>query len=342
MANTDQNRSWTRRQFLRGAGIFGVGSAVGTLAGRTSRAAGAKAGAPSAAPQAYDVEKFKKVDPKLIHYEPAGGIRPPQAEPNRIAFGPDEMLWVTSGKHVTALDQQGAKAVEFSVGEVVRALAVAQDGSVWIALRDHIEVFNTQGKRANKWDPPAKKAWLTSLAVGEKDVFASDAGNRAVYRFDRAGKLLGRLGDKDAARKVPAWLVPSPYFDLEIGGDGLLWVVNPGQHQFQAFTFDGTLEKTWGEASFGIAGFCGCCNPSYFTRLADGRFVTSEKGLPRVKVYSTAGQFESVVAGPASFPKYMENMNSNPIPMDIAADRAGRIYVADTLGNQIRIYQRKS
>ncbi len=65
----------------------------------------------------------------------------------------------------------------------------------------------------------------------------------------------------------------------------------------------GELEFAWGKPSAGIEGFCGCCNPVGLAMLPDGRCVTCEKGLPRVKVYSTEGVFESVVAGPETFPE---------------------------------------
>jgi hypothetical protein len=35
--------------------------------------------------------------------------------------------------------------------------------------------------------------------------------------------------------------------------------------------------------------------------MADGRFVTSEKGLTRIKIYSQKGELESVVASPDVF-----------------------------------------
>jgi hypothetical protein len=340
MKSSDQKHDLSRRRFLRGAGLVGLGGAVAALSSRVSPAAPKPARAAEPRP-AYDVDRFRKVDPALVHYEPAARFRSPYPEPKRIAFDSGGTLWLAAGKRIVALDSQGNKTVEWSVHEEVRSLAAAPDGRIYAGLKDHLEVFDLQGKRLAQWNSPAKRTWLASLAVGANDLFASDAGNRVVYRFDRSGKLIGRIGEKDPARDIPAFLVPSPYFDLELGPDGLLWVVNPGLHQFQAFTFDGQLEKKWGQASFAIDGFCGCCNPSYFTRLADGRFVTSEKGLNRVKVHSADGKFDCVVATPAEFPKYFENINATPIPMDVAADAAGRVYVADTLGNEIRSYRPK-
>ncbi len=342
MKQSEQHQDLSRRRFLRGAGLLGLGGAVGMVSPRPApAAAAAKPARATEARPAYDLERFRKTDPALVRYELAGRFDSPYPELKRLCLGPDASLWLTAGKRVVALDLQGGKKTEFTASEEVRCLAAAPDGRLLVGLKERIEVVDAQGRRQARWDAPAKKAWFTSLAAGPADVFASDAGNRAVYRLDWNGKLLGRLGEKDKAAGVSGYVVPSPYFDLEIGSDNLLWVVNPGFHRFQAFTFDGRLQQTWGDPSFAIEGFCGCCNPSYFTRLADGRFVTSEKGLARIKVYSAAGKFESVVAGPEEFPKYFENLNATPIPMDVAADSAGRIYVADTLGNQVRIYRRK-
>jgi hypothetical protein len=342
MANSDLNGDLSRRRFLRGASLVGLGSAVSVLSSADAGAAAGRTARPGAPRPAYDVERFRKTDPALVHYEATTPLPSPQPEPKRLTFAPDGTLWLAAASQIIALDKQGAKKAEFAATEEVRCLTVAPDGKILAGLKDHIDVFDAQGKQQARWDAPAKRCWFTSLAAGPDDVFASDAGNRVVYHFDRAGRLLGRIGEKNKAQDIPGFVVPSPYFDLEIGADGLLWVANPGFHQLQAFTFDGRFEKKWGEASFGIEGFCGCCNPSYFTRLADGRFVTSEKGLARVKVYSATGQFEGVVAGPEEFPKYFENLTETPIPMDVAADAEGRVYVADTLGNQIRVYRRKT
>jgi hypothetical protein len=185
---------------------------------------------------------------------------------------------------------------------------------------------------------------LTAVAVAEKDVFVADAGNRVVLRYDLAGKLLGRIGKKDPDKHILGFIVPSPYLDLGVGADGLLWVVNPGRHRLEAYTADGDIQNYWGEESLGVKGFCGCCNPIHFARLPDGRFVTSEKGLPRVKVYSAKGDFEGVVAGPELFPKQIENPHTagpSGVCMDLAVDSAGRVLLADAFSREVRVFTRK-
>ena len=81
-------------------------------------------------------------------------------------------------------------------------------------------------------------------------------------------------------------------------------------------------------------GFSGCCNPAHFAFLPDGRFVTSEKGLVRVKTYKPSGEFDAVVAAPVKFAE------EGKAP-DLAADAAGNVYVLDFDKKMIRVFEPK-
>ena len=107
----------------------------------------------------------------------------------------------------------------------------------------------------------------------------------------------GRIGEKNQERSIPGFIVPSPFFDVKLGDDGLIRVTNPGRHQIETYTTAGEFVSAWGQASAALEGFCGCCNPIHLVLLPNGRTVTCEKGLPRVKVYGPGGAFECVVAG---------------------------------------------
>ncbi len=79
--------------------------------------------------------------------------------------------------------------------------------------------------------------------------------------------------------------------------------------------------------------FFGCCNPAHFAVLSDGRFVTAEKGLPRIKIYSPQGKFECVVAGQEQFPS---------IAADLAVDNHDRILVLDSNKSRILVFEPKT
>jgi hypothetical protein len=214
-----------------------------------------------------------------------------------------------------------------------------------VGLREHIEVFDANGRRRVSWDVPDRKSWLTALAVSGNDVFAADAGQRVLSRYDRAGRLVARLGEKNKERGVPGFIVPSPFFDVKLAPDGLLRVTNPGRHRVELYTPEGDFEGAWGEASMGITGFCGCCNPISLALLPDGRCVTCEKGLPRVKVYRADGRLESVVAGVESFTANARACGPSDCTrggLDAVADAQGRVYVLDRVTGDVRVMQRKA
>jgi hypothetical protein len=345
----DRNRTITRRHFLKetagGAGILAVGS--GTFAASLGLARGASVGK-DPNPFAYDVERLRKTDPKLIHYEEIGRFASPSPDSRRMVIGPEDHVYIAADNSVSVLDRDGKRINEIGLGTAARCVAVAGDGTIYAGARDHVEVFDSKGKRLATWDSPGKRTWFTGLTVGENDVFAADAGNRVVLRYDKSGKLASRIGERNKERNIPGLILPSPYLDVKLARDGLLRVNNTGRHRVEAYTPNGDLEFWWGKASASIEGFCGCCNPIGLALMPDGRYVTCEKGLPRVKVYSPEGVFESVVAGAESF---FENAKATFVKgaedcrlggLDAAVDSQRRVYILDLVANDVRVMKRKA
>ena len=329
----------SRREFFgQAAGTVAI---LGAIA--SQRAAGAVA--PAKNPFAYDVSHLQTTDPKLIAYEEKARWKAAHADAKRLAVGTDDTIYVCAGNYLTAHQPTGETKFEIAASEPTRCCTVAPDGTIFLALRDHIEVFNGKAQRQATWESAGKKAWLTGIAVGENDVFATDAGNRVILRYDKSGKLLRCIGEKNKERNIPGFIIPSPFFDVELSRDGLLRVNNPGRHRMELYTPDGDFEGSWGVTSMGIAGFCGCCNPINFTQLPDGKYVTCEKGLPRVKIYSATGEFESVVAGVETFSENARACGPSDCTaggLDAAVDSQGRIYILDIVTGDIRVMQRKA
>jgi len=300
----------------------------------------------------YDLEKHKKIDPALIHYQQTAEIPVAIDEARAIALGPEDRICVAGDQLVQVYDREGAEQSQIALEGRPGCLAVghaehAFPGRIYVGMGDHVEVYDANGTRKAAWEGLGQRAVLTSIALGEQQVFVADAGNKIVLRYDTAGKLLGRIGKRDENRNIPGFVIPSPYFDVAMAPDGLLRVVNPGGHRIEAFTTDGDLEFAWGKPTVNIEGFCGCCNPVNMALLPDGRVVTAEKGLPRVKVYDAEGRFVCVVAGPEVLAPTAtateETRNGHKLlAVDVAADSRGRILVLDPAAGCVRIFEHKN
>ena len=295
----------------------------------------------------YDIRELTRIDPDLILYEEsADAIDTGFAASHGIAVDSKGSIYVAGDQAVRIFSDRGVILGKIELAEAPRCLSVVPDGMMYVGLKDHVEVYDAQGQRQASWESLGPDALLTSIAVSDDNVFLADAGNRVVVRCDPAGKIISHIGKKESFRNVPGFVIPSPYFDLAVTGDGLLRAVNPGRLRVEAYTYDGDLEFWWGTPSVAIDGFCGCCNPVNIAVLPDGGFITCEKGLVRVKVYDSEGEFQGVVAGPSQLVREGEAKVCE-LPeqcqaggFDVAVDPAGRVIVLDTIKNIVRIFTR--
>jgi len=295
----------------------------------------------------YDLKELRKIDPSLIKYEETGKIETEFQDVFAVAVGPNEDIYVAGDKAIHIYSGNGDYLSKIRLADSPRCLAVIGDGTVYVGMKAHVEVYDREGVQKVKWESLGEKAVLTSIAVAGNDVLVADAGNRIVLRYDTSGNLINRIGAKDEEKNIPGFVVPSPYFDLAVAPDGLLRVVNPGRHKIEAYTPDGYLEFSWGKTAMSIDGFSGCCNPVNFAILPDGGFVTCEKGLQRVKIFEadgvdTGGVFAGVVAGPESFVADSAGISDCQTGgLDVAVDSQGRILVLDPCVRAVRIFTLK-
>lgn len=303
----------------------------------------------------YDIQQYEKIDPALIRYEETGAIPTGLEVARAVAVGLDDRIYVAGDEAIHGFDSSGKATTKIALDEEATCLAVggpdhAFPGRIYVGAGRTVSVLDSDGKPVDAWEIPGEKVLLTSMAAAENDLFVADFANRCVLRYDTSGELLGRIGQRGKDRGTVGFILPSPFFDLAVAAEDVLWVVNPGLRRLEAYTFDGGLELFWGESSTGVEGFFGCCNPAHFALLPDGRFVTAEKGLLRVKVYTPDGQFDGVVAGPEQLDTRAGPRASPPAEgrfdhelkaVDVAADSQGRVLILDPARRTVRIFQPK-
>jgi hypothetical protein len=295
-------------------------------------------GASAQADEEAALRAAEPIDAKMIGYHEAGSFSVGLHEPTAVAVTTNDEIYVGGDRAVQHYSGDGKKLAEIALRGEPKCLAVGglddtKATRIYVGMENHVEVYEPQGRRLAVWGSRGGEALFTSMATTDNEIWVADAGNRIVWRFNAAGKLLEPVGQADPARHRTGFLVTSHYFDLAAGVDDLVYVVNPRLLHVESYTHGGEYEAAWGKGSPSVADFFGCCNPAQLAVLPNGCFVTAEKGIPRVKVYSRSGIFQTVVAGPSQLVD---------TPTDLAADRRGRVLVLEGRTAKVRIFERNS
>jgi hypothetical protein len=285
-------------------------------------------------PYEFELANVRTGDTTGAAYIETGQIKTTLEEIHGIALDASGRLYISGKEGIEVFDPSGKAESKFKIEGTANCISVEENHNLLLGMQDHIEIWNKNGKLLAKWKSCGPDAVITSIAAKGDNVFVADAGQKVVYRYDLKGNLINKIGLKDPATGVPGFIIPSPYFDLGISKDGNLWVVNPGRHSFEKYSFDGTLITSWGKASMAMEGFCGCCNPSNFAFIQDSMFVTSEKAIERVKIYNADGSFRCIVATPDKFKEGTKGL-------DLAVDKQNRILVLDPVKMLVRIFEPK-
>lgn len=341
-----------RRTFL-GAALVASGAAVGgVIRAMTSPRTPAREDRPPVAPgqYEYDVSEFERTDPRHILFQPARSFDTGMRQVKRIETGPDDAVYVAGDKAVRVFEPDGRRRREIGLDRSPTGLHVDSQGTLWVSLGRYFEVYEPDGTRRMRSSVLGESAFVTALAVRNDEVFLADAGGREVLVCAaRDGAIRRRFGKREAGPQVnganPGFIVPSPYFDLGFGPDGHLHIANPGRLRVEAYTVDGGFISSWGQAGMKIDRFCGCCNPAYLCVRRNGEFLTSEKGLARINVYSAAGVFVGAVAGPDTLVEDKELARracedcTVGAGFDIAETRDGHVLALDPYRKTVRRFE---
>jgi hypothetical protein len=281
-------------------------------------------------PFEYSVEEFKNVPKEYIKYKETRNFNIGLNEPSAITTDSSK-IYITGDNKLKIIDYTGQLLQQVNLTETPRSIDVFR-GKIFMAINNVIAVYDELGNPLTEWEIPGENSLFTSLSATDSAVFIADAGNRRILKYSAEGELLKEFDGKSESDEIYGFIIPSPYFDIDINSFGELWAVNPGLHALENFTLDGMLRGYWENTGMKLEGFSGCCNPAHFTFLDDGKFVTSEKGLVRIKIYKPSGEFEAVVAAPEKF------KDEGEAP-DVAVDPAGNVYALDFDKKIIRVFE---
>lgn len=284
----------------------------------------------------YDLKEFDELDNVPTEFAEDGKIALSVENPRALAVAGDK-VYVAGQDAVAVYAADGRETARHKLPGLVSALAVDAEGTLFAGMQNFMVVAGPDGTAKGEWrDAFNARSFITAVALDGEDVYAADAGNRVVVRFDRTGKEQARIGTKDDTRDVPGLEVPSPYLDLAVNPDGDLWVVNPGKLGLEQFRPDGSIVTSWYKPTvLRLDGFPGCCNPTHVAFNSKGQLFTAEKGMVRVKQFEvTAGTFEGLVAPSELFPHEQS-------VRDLAVDAQDRVLVLDAKQNAVRVFARK-
>lgn len=284
-------------------------------------------------PFELNLDDYKKNDPVLNQYTERKFVQVPLERLTGICLDRQGDLYAAGEGAVIRFGPDGCEKSRIEISSPVTCLAADLQGRIYLGMGDHIEIY-TDGVKTGHWESMGENSLITSIALSVERIYLADAGSKVIWKFNSDGRLLGRIGEKNPEKQIQGFLIPSPYFDVGIDPAGRLWAANTGHHLLEQYDDNGDLIRSWGEYALKINGFCGCCNPTHFSFLPNGLFVTSEKGIPRVKIYSAEGVLKAVVAA-------SEKFKEGAVGLDLAVSSLGKIYVLDPHQKVVRIFEKK-
>ncbi len=248
-----------------------------------------------------------------------------------IAVGPGGHLFAVGDALVKEYDGDGELRTQWETARPGFSVAVDDGGSVWVGEIGQVEIFEPE-REPTIWSDGDRLGMITAIALGDNSVFLGDAHARCIHRYDRAGNWVNDIGD---THRKGGFHIPNGVVDFALDDDDVLHVANPGMHRVERWTPEGKLLGHFGRFDGqDPAGFPGCCNPTNLVLGDAGRIIVTEKAGPRAKVYDAEGKLLAVVAD--------DVFDARAKNMDVAADREGRIYVADSATRIIHVFTPES
>jgi hypothetical protein len=247
-----------------------------------------------------------------------------------IAVGAGDRIYMLGDEEVRVFEASGGFLLSWKAADKAACLTAGPDGRVYLGAPGRVDIYDTKGSRlggfaAGEKDQPAG---VTAIKLFRKEILVADAEARLIRRYDPAGNQLGLIGTRS---KTGSFMLPNGWLDFDVDSEGVVIATDTGRHRVTSWALDGTPVGSFGK--FGMrdpADFVGCCNPVNLALTPDGKIVTAEKMVARVKVYQPDGRLLAVI-GP-------EHFDPNCVHIHLAVDSKGRILSADPVRREIGVF----
>lgn len=243
-----------------------------------------------------------------------------------VAVSSDGYIYVGGGSLLSLYDKDLSKIRTIKTPAKITAIAVYGD-TVFTTSEEQIFLFSKDGKLIGEWGPFEANSIITSVSANRNYVAVADAGNKIVFILNKRGEvksMTGHFGEK--------LIIPSPYFDVCLTPDNVLYMAHTGNFRVEKRSIDGRLLSYFGESGSSPEAFCGCCNPAHFTLVPQG-FITAEKGINRIKILDPEGGFTEFVSSVNDFVA--------SVPLDVASADGRTIYGANPADGKLYVFVRR-
>ena len=206
-------------------------------------------------------------------------------------------------------------------------LAVDNDGFVYTtdAMTGKVFRFAQDGSYIEFENPALDAAFYPiDLSLNGPFVYILDYSGNRILRYDRQGAYMDILisfGNIEGMRPV----------SLTGGNGGRFLTTDFENHGMAVWNSFLDLELNWNDFGWGEGSLD---RPAKAAMLPDERIVVSELGNRRVQLFSPSGAYESLLQVP-EHPGYKS-------PRSVSTDQEGYIFVADTDGGTVYIFDPKA
>ena len=244
---------------------------------------------------------------------------------NAVTVSPSGKIFLGGDSFVSCYGSDLTKLWSIKTPDAVTSLSISGD-TIFASTVAVILVIGIDGKLEDEWGPFEDKSFITSVSSDKTRVAYADAGNKMIVLLDKQGRVEKIIGQGDGQ-----FVLPSPYFDVALYTN-YLYVANTGHRRIEQRSGEGRLLSMFGEPGMAPGAFCGCCNPAHFIVTPDG-FITSEKGINRIKVLGKSGEFIEYVTS--------RNKFIPSIPLDLASADGNILYAANPADSKLYVFRRK-